>query len=121
MGARPEHHEDDSAPASHDATATVTAPSCYALLGNPNSGKTTLFNRLCGIRAKTANFPGSTVDARIGLPDPAAVEALIVTGSAAMVTDREAWSVAAGAFLRSVVERGAPVLAICYGHQLLAE
>jgi ferrous iron transport protein B len=42
------------------------APSCYALLGNPNTGKTTVFNRLCGIRAKTANFPGSTVEARVG-------------------------------------------------------
>jgi len=39
---------------------------CFALLGNPNIGKTTLFNRLCGLRAKTANFPGSTVEARIG-------------------------------------------------------
>ena len=39
---------------------------CIALIGNPNTGKTTLFNRLCGVRAKTANFPGSTVDARIG-------------------------------------------------------
>ena len=38
----------------------------FALLGNPNTGKTTLFNQLCGIRAKTANFPGSTVEARIG-------------------------------------------------------
>lgn len=37
-----------------------------AFLGNPNTGKTTLFNRLCGVRAKTANFPGSTVEARIG-------------------------------------------------------
>ena len=35
-----------------------------ALLGNPNTGKTTLFNRLCGVRSKTANFPGSTVEAR---------------------------------------------------------
>lgn len=41
----------------------------YALLGNPNTGKTTLFNRLCGLRAKTANFPGSTVEARIGTRD----------------------------------------------------
>jgi ferrous iron transport protein B len=44
-----------------------------ALLGNPNTGKTTLFNRLCGLRAKTANFPGTTTDARIGrgrLPAP---------------------------------------------------
>jgi ferrous iron transport protein B len=37
-----------------------------ALVGNPNTGKTTLFNRLCGLRAKTANFPGTTTDARVG-------------------------------------------------------
>ncbi len=45
-----------------------------ALLGNPNTGKTTLYNRLCGLRAKTANFPGTTTDARIGKcrVDPAA-------------------------------------------------
>jgi ferrous iron transport protein B len=38
-----------------------------AVLGNPNTGKTTLFNRLCGLRARTANFPGSTVESRIGV------------------------------------------------------
>ncbi len=37
-----------------------------ALAGNPNTGKTTLFNHLCGLRAKTANFPGTTTDSRIG-------------------------------------------------------
>ncbi len=37
-----------------------------ALVGNPNVGKTTLFNRLCGLRSKTANFPGSTVEAHTG-------------------------------------------------------
>ncbi len=37
-----------------------------ALLGNPNTGKTTLFNRLCGLRSKTANFPGSTVESHVG-------------------------------------------------------
>ena len=37
-----------------------------ALVGNPNTGKTTLFNRLCGARAKTSNFPGTTTAARIG-------------------------------------------------------
>jgi ferrous iron transport protein B len=35
-----------------------------ALVGNPNAGKTTLFNRLTGLRAKTANFPGTTVEHR---------------------------------------------------------
>ncbi|MCH2211798.1 MAG: ferrous iron transporter B [Fuerstiella sp.] len=37
-----------------------------ALVGNPNTGKTTLFNRLTGLRAKTANYPGITVDLRRG-------------------------------------------------------
>jgi ferrous iron transport protein B len=37
-----------------------------ALVGNPNTGKTTLFNRLSGLRLKTANFPGTTVEARVG-------------------------------------------------------
>ncbi len=37
-----------------------------ALLGNPNTGKTTLFNRLTGLTHKTSNFPGTTLDARTG-------------------------------------------------------
>jgi ferrous iron transport protein B len=37
-----------------------------ALVGNPNAGKTTLFNALTGLRAKTANFPGTTVERRVG-------------------------------------------------------
>jgi ferrous iron transport protein B len=37
-----------------------------ALVGNPNAGKTTLFNALTGLRAKTANFPGTTVEQKIG-------------------------------------------------------
>lgn len=36
------------------------------LAGNPNTGKTTLFNALCGARAKTSNFPGTTTAVRIG-------------------------------------------------------
>ncbi len=34
------------------------------LVGNPNTGKTSLFNVLAGVRAKTANYPGITVDFR---------------------------------------------------------
>lgn len=37
-----------------------------ALVGNPNAGKTTLFNALTGLRAKTANFPGTTIERKIG-------------------------------------------------------
>lgn len=37
-----------------------------ALLGNPNVGKTTLFNRLTGLRHRTSNFPGTTQHATLG-------------------------------------------------------
>lgn len=46
--------------------STPTRPVTVALLGNPNTGKTTLFNRLCGARAKTSNFPGTTTAMRAG-------------------------------------------------------
>ncbi|MFM7709804.1 MAG: FeoB small GTPase domain-containing protein, partial [Ferruginibacter sp.] len=37
-----------------------------ALVGNPNSGKTSLFNELTGLRQKVGNFPGVTVDKKTG-------------------------------------------------------
>ncbi len=36
------------------------------LVGNPNCGKSALFNALTGLRQKVANYPGATVDRRIG-------------------------------------------------------
>ena len=38
-----------------------------ALIGPPNSGKSTLFNRLTGLRQKVANYPGVTVEQRMGV------------------------------------------------------
>lgn len=38
-----------------------------AVVGNPNSGKSTLFNRLTGMRQKTGNYPGVTVEKHIGV------------------------------------------------------
>lgn len=38
-----------------------------ALIGPPNSGKSTLFNRLTGLRQKVANYPGVTVEQHMGL------------------------------------------------------
>jgi ferrous iron transport protein B len=45
--------------------ATIAVPT-VVLVGNPNTGKTTVFNRLCGVRAKTSNFPGTTTGVRRG-------------------------------------------------------
>jgi len=44
----------------HKARASI------ALIGNPNTGKSTLFNRLTGLRQTTANFPGVTVEKHQG-------------------------------------------------------
>ena len=40
-----------------------------ALLGNPNSGKSSLFNALTGLRQRVGNFPGVTVDRKTGSLD----------------------------------------------------
>lgn len=41
-------------------------PRLVAIIGPPNSGKSTLFNHLTGLRQKVANFPGVTVEHRVG-------------------------------------------------------
>jgi len=47
-------------------TPPSKAPRLVALVGPPNSGKSTLFNRLTGLRQRVANFPGVTVEERRG-------------------------------------------------------
>ena len=39
---------------------------CVAVTGNPNTGKTSLFNVLTGLRQKVANYPGVTVETKVG-------------------------------------------------------
>lgn len=48
-------------------TESLAAPMRIALVGNPNSGKTALFNALTGGRQKVANYPGVTVERKEGL------------------------------------------------------
>ena len=50
----------------NDSAIAEVAARRIALLGNPNSGKTTIFNALTGLRHKVANFPGVTVERREG-------------------------------------------------------
>ena len=47
-------------------TATVDRPWSVALVGNPNCGKTALFNLLTGARQKVANYAGVTVERKLG-------------------------------------------------------
>ncbi len=51
------------------ATATSTATINVALIGNPNTGKSTLFNALSGGHVRTGNYPGVTVEKKSGRAD----------------------------------------------------
>src|SRR6266852_5982696 len=44
----------------------METPKWAALLGNPNTGKTTLFNALAGMRQRVGNYPGVTVETKKG-------------------------------------------------------
>lgn len=49
-----------------NAALSLSGEKQIALIGNPNSGKTALFNALTGLRFTTANYPGVTVQKRTG-------------------------------------------------------
>lgn len=51
----------------HPAAAPKSSVLQIALVGNPNSGKSSLFNALTGLRQKVGNFPGVTVDKKTGM------------------------------------------------------
>ena len=53
-------------------------------------------------------------------PAPDTVAGIVLTGSHAMVSEREPWSEALVPWLQQAVQAETPVLGICYGHQLLA-
>jgi len=70
---------------------------------------------LPGLEVETRNVArGQT------LPAPDTVDGVLVTGSPAMVTDREIWSEACADWLRQAVQADRKVLGVCYGHHLLA-
>ncbi|MCR6495022.1 glutamine amidotransferase [Thermomonas sp. S9] len=54
------------------------------------------------------------------LPERAGFAGVIVTGSAAMVTEHRDWSERSAVWLAEAAQAGLPLLGICYGHQLIA-
>lgn len=81
-----------------------------ALLGNPNTGKTTLFNRLCGLRHKTSNFPGTTQEARVGMArgerEGAAIEIIDLPGVYSLELDQNEAAVCREVLAGTLMPRG---------------
>jgi GMP synthase (glutamine-hydrolysing) len=55
------------------------------------------------------------------LPAPESLSGIVITGSPAMVSDKEDWSERTAGWLNQAVQTGLSVLGVCYGHQLLAQ
>ncbi|CAM3095128.1 Ferrous iron transport protein B [Sphingomonas antarctica] len=67
-----------------NAETTILAAPMVALVGNPNAGKSALFNALTGARQKVGNYPGVTVErhaGRLALPDGRPVELVDLPGT----------------------------------------
>lgn len=69
-----------------------------------------------------AAVPVQVINAVAGeaLPDAAQLAGVLVTGSPAMVSHREAWSERAASWLARIHQAQVPLLGVCYGHQLIA-
>ena len=87
------------------------------------------------IRARHGDFPHwfrlgaglhphqlQVVDVAAGetLPAPLEVAGAIITGSAAMVTERLTWSERTAGWIRDAMDVELPLFGVCYGHQLMA-
>ena len=85
-----------------------------ALAGRPNTGKTTLFNSLTGLRQRVANFAGCTVEKAVGAVTLAGEESELVDlpGTHALLPDTEDEKVAFR-FLSECAESGSDLLVLC--------
>ena len=71
-------------PLEPDLSKAAAKRQSIAILGNPNAGKSTLFNRLTGLRQKVGNYAGVTVEKKVGLstlPSGRTVEIIDLPGT----------------------------------------
>src|SRR5688572_11192703 len=74
---------------SSDPVSTTKTTLTVALAGSPNSGKTTIFNAITGLRQKVANYPGVTVEKKTGrfeLAGGAWVNVIDLTGTYSLIS-----------------------------------
>ena len=71
------------------------------------------------MRIDAAQMRVVRVDEGETLPDPRDVPGAVITGSAAMVTERAAWSESTAGWIRDAMDAETPLFGVCYGHQLM--
>ncbi len=94
--------------------ATETAVRRIALAGNPNVGKTTLFNRLTGLQQKVGNYSGVTVERKSGaLKNRPGVEVIDLPGTYSLSPKSLDEKIAYDALTGRIAGEAAPDLVVC--------
>lgn len=73
-----------------------------------------------GAQLSVARLKVIDVAAGEALPAPEEVAGALITGSAAMVTERAPWSERTAGWIRDAMDVELPLFGVCYGHQLMA-
>ncbi|MGH8215733.1 MAG: glutamine amidotransferase [Rhodanobacteraceae bacterium] len=71
------------------------------------------------MRVDPAQVQVVRVDEGAALPTPDSIAGAVITGSAAMVTERADWSERTATWIRDAMDADTPLFGVCYGHQLM--
>lgn len=80
-----------------------------------------MFERMIGATDAAASFATVRLVDGDALPDPAALDAILITGSPAGVYDDLDWIAPLERFVRAAHETRTPMVGVCFGHQLIAQ
>ncbi|MSP64275.1 MAG: ferrous iron transport protein B [Ignavibacteria bacterium] len=96
--------------------STLSKIKTVAIIGNPNCGKSTLFNSLTGLKQKVANYPGVTVEKKIGkifLKDNIEINLIDLPGSYSLFANSPDEEISSKVLLGLVEETPKPDLVLC--------
>lgn len=97
-------------------TGLVPAPLQHRFIAYPR-----MFERMFDQTGLTFSYEVVNVLGAEALPDPAALEGIVITGSPAGVYEDHAWLPPLRDFIRGAYAARTPMLGICFGHQIMAD
>jgi GMP synthase-like glutamine amidotransferase len=80
-----------------------------------------MFERMIGAADAAASFATVRLVDGDALPDPAGLDAILITGSPAGVYDELDWIAPLERFVRAAYDARTPMVGVCFGHQLIAQ